>query len=1480
MFKRYVSFIMCILMLTSSFVGMGEFVSAKEHIVDEIMDQAHNDSVEEPSVMSTDETAGLNDDAYIRSEDQNALGSKDSADVMPDAVAATYSGKCGDNLTWILDIETGVLVISGTGDMYGYWNVSPWKNYINYIKSVNIGMGVTSIGGYSFYECEYITSVDIAESVTRIGSAAFRGCKSLIDITIPNGVDSIDMDTFSGCSSLVEVNLSESVKGIYNLAFAGCDSLKSIVLLNSVVSIDREAFLATPVTIRCYENSYAHDYAVDNGIPFELLMGECGNDQTWSFDVETSTLNIYGIGYMYDYSADTAPWTEYAPDIKRVIIDNSVESIGAYAFYNCTALTDIDIPDSVAAIGDSAFYCCSALEEITLPDTISIIGGSVFVGSAYYNNSDNWRDGILYVGNHLVNADSSISGEYVIREGTITVAGAAFFGCTDLTGVVLPDSAVSIGWYAFSHCFSLERIYIPASVTSIGGSAFSMCHSVNIVCLRYSEAFYYAQYEEIPFEVAEIYCSSCGDDLKWSLNTATGVFTVTGSGEMYDYKSLYSDGYRNDAPWKYYSLHIKAVVIEEGVTSIGLDAFLGCSNITYISIPSTLTSIESRSFYNCTALMAVYINDIESWCKISFKNDYSNPLYYAKELYLNGELLTHLEIPDTVIEINDMSFINCTSLESVIISNNVVSIGWGAFEGCSSLVNVVIPDSVTYIDWCAFRNCVSLADISVPDSVTFMGGVVIDNTAYFNNLDNWIDKLLYIDNHLVAVDKSIDGECNIRAGTVTICRDAFIDCRDITKVTIPDSVVSVPEGAFCGCISLVSVVIGDSVKSIGVEGFFYCTSLKDIKFGDTLEYIAPSAFFGCEALESIDLPDSVKVIGASAFVSCISLKSIIIPDSVTTIGSNAFNGCTSLSSIFIPNSVTTIGEYAVSSNSTIICYENSYAHEYAVNNGNKYRLLVTDDHTHTYTLETLRESTCTATGIGMYLCACGDYYIVVLPTIDHVFTNYVYNWDETCTSDGTSTAYCDFGCGTSDTVIAGGTMNPHMFVFYEYNNDGNCEYPGTMTAYCAFGCGTSDTIPADNDRYGHTFTSEIIEEPTCVSEGMRLCMCKCGKYYTELIATIPHIYTDYTYNNDATCSEFGTKTAYCDYGCGNSNTITAEGIYADHDLFAAVYEPSNCITSGFYGYMCRNCSVYIVESIPRPDHVYTKWEVIKEPTETEPGIERSVCDTCMLVDKEREIPCLGTPEPYLTSEGVQLTVHELHNVKDYFIAEGDHETYREVKNNMVVSIGAAKIGTNTSYTYMVKSHGIHTVYIRYTDGSYRVLKTEITGVEPEFTVNGLQLTVKNLENVKVIRTAYGDYDKVSTMKKVTSHRGFTAKSSIKGADEYLIQYRDKGTVTVAVVYNDGYEAFYTYEVQQKIPTIEQKENTVVFGNLDGLYNIRYAKGEYKTSAQIKAAAGSVAVKPSRIDENGNITVKLSVGTYTFCVQYDDESFNYYTITVE
>ena len=251
-------------------------------------------------------------------------------------------------------------------------------------------------------------------------------------------------------------------------------------------------------------------------------------------------------------------------------------------------------------------------------------------------------------------------------------------------------------------------------------------------------------------------------------------------------------------------------------------------------------------------------------------------------------------------------------------------------------------------------------------------------------------------------------------------------------------------------------------------------------------------------------------------------------------------------------------------------------------------------------------------------------------------------------------------------------------------------------------------------------------------------------------------------------------------------------------------------------------------------------------------------------------------------DGVCITLHNLYGIKDYFIAEGDFNSYSEIKENgYAFSATAAKLQGKHSYTYTVANPGIHTVLVRYSDTTRasELFKVELEVTEPTFTVNGLQVTIGNIPDVKVIRTAYGEYYTPGDTKRAEGARNFSNKSTIKNASEYTIQYREEGMITIIVEYNNGYIKVFHHELEQKKPTVEREENTIIFSDLDGLVMVRYAKGEYTTSTEIKKATGSRTCKPDAIVD-GRISVALEPGTYTFCVQYDDESYNYYTVVIE
>ena len=350
----------------------------------------------------------------------------------PYTVQVTYRGNYSSDYS---DEYTGSVTIPAT-----VYNSSDGKTY-----------QVTRIGDEAFSGCSGLTSVTIPNSVTTIRRYAFSGCSSLTSVTIPNSVTSIDTQVFSGCKSLTSVSIPNSVTTIGYMAFRNCSCLTSITIPNSVTSIDRNAF----------EN--------------------CSGLTSVTIPNSVTSIGEYAFSYCSGLASVTIP--------------NSVTSIGGDAFYNCRSLTSITIPNSVTSIGSGAFEGCSGLTSIEIPNSVIDIGGYTFQGTAWYNNQPN---GMVYAGKVAYKYKGTMPSNTSITldEGTLGIAGSAFYGCSGLTSVTIPNSVTSIGSSAFSDCSGLTSVNIPNSVTSIGNSAFSGCSGLTSVTIGNSvssiggDAFY------------------------------------------------------------------------------------------------------------------------------------------------------------------------------------------------------------------------------------------------------------------------------------------------------------------------------------------------------------------------------------------------------------------------------------------------------------------------------------------------------------------------------------------------------------------------------------------------------------------------------------------------------------------------------------------------------------------------------------------------------------------------------------------------------------------------------------------------------------------------------------------------------------------------------------------------------------------------------------------------------------------------------
>ncbi len=397
---------------------------------------------------------------------------------------------------------------------------------------------------------------------------------------------------------------------------------------------------------------------------------------------------------------------------------------------------------------------------------------------------------------------------------------------------------------------------------------------------------------------------------------------------------------------------IKNVAISNSVTSIGDYAFRGCSGLTNITIGNSVTSIGWSAFSNCSGLTRVnYLGTIDQWAEINFSSS-SNPLYYAKKLYINDELVTEVNLT-TATKISSYAFENCGGLTSITIPNRVTTIGNSAFEDCSGLTNITIGNSVTAIGDYAFRGCSGLTSVAIPNSVTSIGDGafggcnllkynVKNNINYLGNEENSyfaaisaVDKSLssyVIDNSAKIISDSVfKGNENLTSiiigNSVTyIGSSAFYDCKGLTGITMPDGVTTIGSSAFSGCSGLTNVIIPDSVTSIDYYAFYDCSGLTSVNYLGTIDqwvginfsgfysnplYCAKELYINNELVTEVNLTTATKI-SAYAFAGCGGLTSIIIPDSVTTIEASAFAYCGRLTSVTIPDSVMSIGDYAFS----------------------------------------------------------------------------------------------------------------------------------------------------------------------------------------------------------------------------------------------------------------------------------------------------------------------------------------------------------------------------------------------------------------------------------------------------------------------------------------------------------------------------------------------------------------------------------------
>lgn len=755
--------------------------------------------------------------------------------------------------------------------------------------------------------------------------------------------------------------------------------------------------------------------------------------------------------------------------LKEIEIPDSVYYIGEFAFSGCESLESINIPDSVKAIGDYTFDGCNNLKNINISDNIIEIGRYAFENTGYFLNEENWEEDVLYLGDYLIACKTNKEGVCQIKNGTKVIAAQAFYGCSKLNGVIIPDTVIGIGrdafeytsiyedgsiWdngvlyignhliacktdktgvynvrdntksiaeYAFSGCENLTQINIPDSVINIGKGAFSYCD--NLISVK------------LPSEI--MYINDCLFDDCWSLTE---------------------------------------VIIPESVKEIGAESFAYCNSLNSITIPSNTHRICERAF------------SLSGLTEIEF----SDGLIYIGKDAFSSTNLCNIKIPDTVIYICDAAFSGCSSLNSVDLGDNIKYIGYEAFGACFSLTSLYIPDSVEYIGFSeeyelmdsadnrgAFRYCSSLMEISVDA-----------NNKYYSN-DSY--GVLFNKDKSVLLQYPIGNNktyYKVPESVIIIGSFAFYE-SDLINIDLPESLNLIGEGAFSSCRSLKSIKIPGSVNTISENAFSGCYRLENVLLENGIKEIDFYAFSGC-AFEKIFIPESVEYIGrtgeyihsGNAFEGCYfevdknnkeytsdefgalydKAKTVLInypstnqnevykiPNSVTEINYEAFENNIYLKELYIPYSIIKIGPYLSRSgfidgciNMTDIYYGDSEEkwNERFSWVTEEYDYLTIHFHKHDTVFMSGCPATCLNEGYEDYeICKLCDYSTYqVIPALGH---NYI---EKTVEADCTSNGYTYFECSNCNDRYDGYIISPNGH--NDNNNDGYCDDCGEGSCNC------------------------------------------------------------------------------------------------------------------------------------------------------------------------------------------------------------------------------------------------------------------------------------------------------------------------------------------------------------------------------------------------------------------------------------------------
>ena len=603
----------------------------------------------------------------------------------------------------------------------------------------------------------------------------------------------IGTNAFAYCSYLTNLTLSKNVSSIADNAFLDCTNISSVKFVGTINDWARISFASSANPML-----YTTNFLLNDNIVTSITLD--------------NTVNSISKYAFYNFV-----------NVTDITLSNSVTEVGALAFANCTKLTTLNMPSSITSLGSSILENCSAITTITLP----------FLGSSSTSSQPiKWLFGV-YNNTNIPSTLTNIS----ILGGAIT--DNAFLECSNIRTIQLPDTITSMGNNVFYNCTSLESVNIPSSLTTISAYTFYNCSKITGITL------------------------------------GSNIQTIN----AYAFYNCYS---------------IKELVLPDSLTTIGEYAFYSCFQILTLILPSNMATIETSAFEKCYKLTEVY--DLSSNISVSKGTTYNGHVaYYAKAVHRSASTASVL---DRSIEgfifakTNDVLYlISCESTASTITlpkhgSETTYQLSQYSICQLPNVTSITVPDYITSFESNTFFECPKLEYVSITNSITYFPDKVFTNCPALDTFN-------------------YNGTCEewstLEFSTITSQPMYFFKKFKLnnsypTSINLPSTLTEIGAYQFYKFSSATSVSSLENITAIGEYAFAQCSSLKSITIPEAITTIERHTFEGCSNLSSVSLYQSITKINERAFADCTSITEFPLLGDLSQIEEEAFAGCTLLAS--------------------------------------------------------------------------------------------------------------------------------------------------------------------------------------------------------------------------------------------------------------------------------------------------------------------------------------------------------------------------------------------------------------------------------------------------------------------------------------------------------------------------------------------------------------------------------------------------------